>query len=237
MQAVLNSKIVEERDGELVVSHRTIAEYAGVEQRALDQLARKYNSDFEEFGQVVSEIREDRSKTIWLNEKQAMLMLAFMKNSEKAREAKLAIVKEFYRMREYIQKKDAHIDNPLVAQAMALVEQAQKLANIEIRLDLLEERSETAKEYLLALPSSTVEPPEKSDRALLNQKVRRYATANNISPQNVWRRLYEELYYRYHVNLRAVKRSPTSNLLDVAEKKGYLPQLLAIADYEFSVDE
>ena len=77
-------------------------------------LAKKYQADLNEFG-VASfktnlQTRGNRNGTqekeiVILNEQQATLLITYMRNSDKVRKFKIALVKAFFEMREQIQEK------------------------------------------------------------------------------------------------------------------------------------
>jgi len=105
------NNIVELSKEEPVVSHRMFADYVDMEQEHISRLLRKHREDFEEFGVLGFEIRADSEmklknpdskplKTYFLNEQQATLLMTYMKNTDKVREFKKKLVKEFYNMRE-----------------------------------------------------------------------------------------------------------------------------------------
>jgi phage regulator Rha-like protein len=88
----------------------------GVEQQhaSVIKLIRKHRDDFEAFGLLRFEIRPRRAgqhgggdvEFAMLNEQQATLLLAFMRNSPKIIEFKIALVKEFFRMRDELGRRE-----------------------------------------------------------------------------------------------------------------------------------
>lgn len=89
----------------LVVDSRLIASELGIEHRALKQLVRGYEADFEQFGNInisnVDIIGPGKPENIYyLNEDQAYLLLTFVKNTPEARQAKVNLVKAFKAARE-----------------------------------------------------------------------------------------------------------------------------------------
>ncbi len=98
--------IVENRNGELTVSHRVIADFTGIEQRAIVQLLNKHKEDFEEFGELTFEMEAlagsvtgQSIKTYHLNEQQATLLMTYLQNTPVVRNLKKALVREFYALR------------------------------------------------------------------------------------------------------------------------------------------
>ena len=86
------------------------------------------------------------------------------------------------------------------------------------RLDNLEKKSEQKS------------IPEMSTRAKLNKIIRSYANKEDISVGEAWGDLYQEFYYRKHINLR--KRAEKCNMskIDYAEENGWLEDLKTIAE-------
>lgn len=103
-------------EGEPRASSEVIAR--GVEQQhaSVLKLVRKHQQSFEEFGRVGFEIRtfdtrggKQHREFAMLNEQQSTLLLAFMRNTPKVIEFKVALIKEFYRMQGEIQNRDKNL--------------------------------------------------------------------------------------------------------------------------------
>ena len=101
------SNLVLLHDSIPVVSHRTIAENTGNKQVSIRNLINRFKADFEVFGTlhfknegVVNNGKGEQPKTYLLNEQQATLLLTYLRNTEVVRAFKVALVKEFYKMRE-----------------------------------------------------------------------------------------------------------------------------------------
>ena len=88
------------------ISHKSIADTLGVEHRAIMQLINAYESDFEPFGKVTFQMLPltsgQRERIAYLNENQCYLLLTYSKNTAKARQAKIQLVKAFQSAREAI---------------------------------------------------------------------------------------------------------------------------------------
>lgn len=84
-----------------------IAEHAGVQHHAVQQMIQKHEPDFRTFGVIALEMRKPpsgskggRPETIYhLNEQQATLLMTYLKNTEKVRQFKVELVRQFYAMR------------------------------------------------------------------------------------------------------------------------------------------
>ena len=114
-----NELITFTEDGTPVIDTVTIAKGVNVEHRAVIQLVRKYESDFNAFGRVTFEMRPfetaggtQKREVALLNEDQATLLFTYLKNSEIARSLKIRVVKAFRDCRDELAKVNA---NPLAA--------------------------------------------------------------------------------------------------------------------------
>ncbi|MHA3724358.1 Rha family transcriptional regulator [Leucobacter sp. HY1910] len=106
-QIVPEINVVEHADGELRVSSLIIAGRTEVEHRAILQLVRSHQSEFEDFGRVAFEMQPfetaggtQRRDVALLNEQQATLLITYMRNSDVVRRFKVELVKQFYAMRQ-----------------------------------------------------------------------------------------------------------------------------------------
>ena len=99
-----------------------------------------------------------------------------------------------------------------------------RLADLEQRLSAIEERTGTRNAP--AFPG-TLRPM--SQRDTIRMLVNECAGRMNVSQRDIWQKVYNQLYYRYHVSVRAYKRKkPGETVLEVAERHGQLPRIYAI---------
>ena len=101
------SNLVFARNGQALTTSEIIAQGVGIEHRAIKQILRKYQSDFEEFGTPAFETRGSEGTADYqvfaiLNEQQATLLVTYCKNTETVRKFKVALVKAFYEMRQQL---------------------------------------------------------------------------------------------------------------------------------------
>lgn len=103
-------------DGELRTSTAVIALGLGQKHRAVIQLVRRYQHSLEELGRMQFEVAPfttrggTQSREIaMLNEHQATLLIALMRNTEKVIEFKIALVKEFFRMRDELGRREQNL--------------------------------------------------------------------------------------------------------------------------------
>ncbi len=101
--------------------------------------------------------------------------------------------------------KDLHDWRPSIESRVAALEQAQPQA-----------------------PNAIV-VPEIGLRDHCNMEVRKLAEASGIEHADVWKNVYEQLMYRFHISIRAYKKeNPNESLLSVAERNGLLDKVYAI---------
>lgn len=109
-----------------------------------------------------------------------------------------------------------------------LVEQEHRLASVEHRLgDMEKERIENGK-LLLKAELSENNVPEVSMRNKIRKLVNQFATASNISQQDVWHKIYDNLYYAYSISINSYKREGKQSKLDIAAKHGFLGKIFDI---------
>lgn len=113
-------ELVELKGNDVFTNSKVIAEGTNVKHHAVQQIISKYESDFEEFGQVAFEMRvlkhesykgSTREKIYFLNEEQATLLMTYMRNSEITRKFKIELVKQFYAMRRFLLEKQSKLWN------------------------------------------------------------------------------------------------------------------------------
>ncbi|HEF4749760.1 MULTISPECIES: Rha family transcriptional regulator [Burkholderia cepacia complex] len=103
-------------DGEARASSEIIARGVGLQHKNVLELIRRYRSDFEQLGPLAFETRKGRTlpqggrakatEYAMLNEHQATLLITFMRNSPKVVSFKIALVKEFFRMRDELGRRE-----------------------------------------------------------------------------------------------------------------------------------
>lgn len=101
-------------DGEPRASTDVIAAGVGQGHRGVMQLLRKHIGSFESFGRVQFEMRPFKTRggmqsrdVALLNEHQAGLLIAFMRNTPKVIEFKVRLIREFFRMRDELQRRES----------------------------------------------------------------------------------------------------------------------------------
>ncbi len=118
--------IVQQDGEELFTTSEAIADGSGVAHDSVKRLIRDSHRDLAEFGLVGFEIRAnstvrgEREEKVWkLNEQQATLILTYLRNTEKVRAFKKALVRAFYEMAKQLQA-PALTNDEIVAQALQI---------------------------------------------------------------------------------------------------------------------
>lgn len=108
-----------------------------------------------------------------------------------------------------------------------LKEHEQRLAKVEHRFKDLDHH---AVKFHALPPTTEGSAPVKSDRAKLNELVRLYCLSHAMSYRDVWNKLYSELKYRCHIDVKIRAKNKGCSPLDIAEETGFILQLCAIAE-------
>lgn len=116
----------------------------------------------------------------------------------------------------------------LVESAQALLEQSRRMDKIESRLDAMEQEREENTKLLLAVSVSQNELPNQSLRDKARELVNQYATSMNIKQQDVWHKVYKQLYYLFHISINSYKKKKKESNLDVAERIGFIDKIYDI---------
>lgn len=104
-------------EGEARASSEIIARGVGVQHKNVLALIRRYVTDFGQFGPLAFETRLAKTpqgggrpvEFAMLNEPQATLLMTFMRNSPKVIEFKIALVREFFRMRDELGRREQNL--------------------------------------------------------------------------------------------------------------------------------
>ncbi|MBD2515204.1 phage antirepressor KilAC domain-containing protein [Nostoc sp. FACHB-973] len=150
----------------LVVDSRLIAAELGIEHRALKQLVRTYQVDFEEFGNLnISNVgvfgTASYETFYYLNEDQSYLVLTFVKNTAEARLAKLNLVKAFKAAREaLVESNQSRLPRNYKEALIALVEAEEVKERLTLKnaeqIQQLQEQEEIILDLLPGAEASVV---------------------------------------------------------------------------------
>ncbi len=149
---------------------------------------------------------------------------------KKALKFKLDYISAFNAMEKALKEQQKPLSQleVLVQSAQALLEQSKRIDNVEREIaDMKQEREENGK-LLLSVAVSSEKVPEISMRDKIRQLVNRYAVSSNIKQQEVWHKMYDQLYYLYHISVKAYKKEKKETFLDVAKRNHFLDKLYNI---------
>jgi phage regulatory protein, rha family len=157
-----------------------------------------------------------------------LLVMGF--TGKKALQFKLDYIEAFNKMEAAIKEGQKKLSGAeyLLQQAQLMVEQERRLSTLEGRMNALDKEREENSRLLLAVQVSQEKLPEISTRDKIRQLVNRYAVAQNISQQDVWHKIYDQLYYLYHISVKAYKKEKRETYLDVAERNGFINKIYII---------
>jgi len=141
---LFSQELVNNIDGELLVSSLVIAENIEYEHRAILQLIRQNLKDFQEFGRVAFEIAPSKNNDTnsafemrkskgrateyaLLNENQSTLLITYLRNSELVKRFKINLVKAFSLMKQKLQASKFDIPQTYSQALLLASKQAQQL--------------------------------------------------------------------------------------------------------------
>lgn len=153
--------------------------------------------------------------------------------TRESRIVRKAVIAHIERLEEQLlnQKPKTQIEL-IIESALVLQQHEQRLNDVENKLAQLEESRNLAIQELLLAERSQEKLPEETTRVKIRRLVNQYCSAKNADQQSVWRVVYDRLYYRYGVSLRAVVKKNNENMLDVAERLGHLDKIFTICSNE-----
>lgn len=117
----------------------------------------------------------------------------------------------------------------LLAQAQILVDQEQRLAMLEEKVEQQEQRREDAQLKLLEMPEPLSLPLPRTRRSILVEYMRAVAIREELSHQDLWLKLYVEFKHRNRVDIRSRAKKRKVKNLDVAENDGFIEPLYDLA--------
>ncbi|EJF06401.1 putative phage-encoded protein [Thiovulum sp. ES] len=147
MENNFNTNLIKFFDDEPRVSHRVIAEYTDNSHISIRKLIDKHKEKLELFGRLSFEMTtqatsggKQETKTFFLNEPQATLLLTFMRNNEIVINFKVDLVRAFFEMRTELQNHSLQKSeiNPQEVSLSKIVEQTEKAVEV---MKLLENRN------------------------------------------------------------------------------------------------
>lgn len=223
-QALTNSLLVAEKFGK---EHKDVLKAI----RNLTEGCAQNCADLKMFDETtyVNE-QNGQSYPMFLMNRDGFSLLVMGFTGKKAMQFKLDYIKAFNQMEEVIKEsiKPKSQAEMLLEQCKLMVEQEHRLASVEKRLDDFEkERIENGK-LLLEAEISNNKVPEITMRNKIRKLVNQYASATNTSQQDVWHKVYDNLYYAYNISVNSYKKEGKQTKLDIAEKHGFLGKMFDI---------
>ena len=158
-------------------------------------------------------------------------LIAMGFTGKKACTVKLDFIAAFKAMKKQLkeQQKPLSAVQMFALQANINLEHEERLSNVEQKLEVLSKEREENTKQLLSVSVSVESVPEISLRDKIRQLVNKYSSATNIGQRDVWHKVYEQLYYRYHISINSYdKKDKRETNLDVAERKGHLGKIYTI---------
>ena len=156
--------------------------------------------------------------------------IAMLQRTERGKQARLYFIaceKELKQLVKPISAAELQLQ-----QAQLLVDIERKQIEFDNRLKAIEDSRNKATEELLIAERSTEVIPEETTRVKIRRLINQYCNAKNADHRSVWHVIYDRLYYRYGVSLRAVVKKKNESTLDVAERLGHLDKIWAICSNE-----
>ena len=150
--------------------------------------------------------------------------LAMVEGNDKGRQARRYFIECEKKLREVVTKPMTAFEL-IAAQAQAMVEMEKRMNAMDDKINFIYEQYQNGQKQLALLPLSEEPMPEQSLRSKINELVRSYATMVGADYKDVWVRVYKDLYYRYGVNVNAVKSIKNRETkLEKLERTGNLSQ-------------
>lgn len=171
-----------------------------------------------------------KENPIYIMNRKGFSILVMGYNGVKALKFKNDFYDAFEDMERQLKEQHKPLSN---AQMFALqsninLEYEHRISSVEQKLDILSKEREENAIQLLSVSVSVENVPEISLRDKIRQLVNKYSSATNTNQRDVWHKVYEQLYYRYHISINSYKKGKQETRLDVAERKGHLEKIYTI---------
>jgi phage regulator Rha-like protein len=163
---------------------------------------------------------------IYLTEDQALFVGTLSRNSARVVAFKATLVRSFSEARR--QMRDA-------TDLLKPTGNEQRIRSLEQQLNQILATQQQAVSALLDIPRSTEIVPTETTRAKVQRLVNAYCRAKNVGQPEVWRKVYDRLYYAYRISIRQHKKSARESWLDVADRCGHIDKIYAIVSHELTL--
>lgn len=173
---------------------------------------------------------QNKEQPMFIMNRDGFTLLAMGFTGKKAMKFKLEYIGAFNAMEKALkeQAKPKSREELLVESAQLLLEQSKRIEAVENKIQAMEKEREENTRLLLAAKVSEKELPTMRLRDNIRQLVNRYANARNISQSEVWHKVYDQLYYLFHISIRGYKKGKNESNLDVADRNGFLDKIYEI---------
>ena len=208
----MNNLVFRGADNQALTNSLLVAEKFGKEHKRVMQDIREMGCSalFREHNFVLSSYlsRQNKETPMYVMTKDGFTLLVMSYTGEKAMKFKEDYIAAFNAMEKAIKE-----------------DYTRALSDMNQRIKVIEER----RTCFEGLPSSAEELPKMSQRDCIRSLVNKIARATSTNQSNIWHKVYNHLYYRYHISIRSYKKKyPEENNLDIAERNGLLPRIYTI---------
>lgn len=236
----MNELVFKGQNGQVLTNSLLIAEKFGKEHQHVLRDIRTLIEGMSEIGDtpmfVESTYTNEQNKQeypIFIMNRDGFTLLTMGFNGKKALKFKLEYIAAFNAMEKALkeqQNKKLSGAEFLLEQAKLMVEQERRLSNVENEIAAMKKEREENGKLLLSLSLSPEVIPQLSIRDNIRQLVNRYAEATNTATRDVYHKIYNQLYYLYHIsinNYKKVRRDESK--LEIAERNHFLDKVFNIA--------
>lgn len=236
----MNELVFKGQNGQVLTNSLLIAEKFGKEHQHVLRDIRTLIEGMSEIGDtpmfVESTYINEQNKQkypIFIMNRDGFTLLTMGFNGKKALKFKLEYIAAFNAMEKALkeqQNKKLSGAEFLLEQAKLMVEQERRLSNVENEIAAMKKEREENGKLLLSLSLSPEVIPQLSIRDNIRQLVNRYAEATNTATRDVYHKIYNQLYYLYHIsinNYKKVRRDESK--LEIAERNHFLDKVFNIA--------
>ena len=228
-------KVTTTENGSQVVSARELHKFLESKQQFADWIKDrigKYgfveNQDFEVFQNFMKNPNGGRPLKEYALTLDMAKELAMVEGNERGKQARQYFIACEKKLREVVTKPMTALEL-IAAQAQAMVEMEKKMNVMDEKINFIYDKYQNSQKQLSSLPLSDEPIPEQSLRSKINELVRGYATMVGADYKDVWIRVYKDLYYRYGVNVNAVKSIKNRETkLEKLERTGNLTKAQSI---------
>ena len=208
----MNNLVFRGADNQALTNSLLVAEKFGKEHKRVMQDIREMGCSalFREHNFVLSSYlsRQNKETPMYVMTKDGFTLLVMSYTGEKAMKFKEDYIAAFNAMEKAIKE-----------------DYTRALSDMNQRIKVIEER----RTCFEGLPSPAEELPKMSQRDCIRSLVNKIARATITNQSNIWHKVYNHLYYRYHISIRSYKKKyPEENNLDIAERNGLLPRIYTI---------